>query len=615
MWDESQSSRYQSSRPDSAVAFAYRGLKLAQRLKNKAAENNFLSRLALINAEYGNLALAIKFQQQVLSGFRSSGDHRQITNASSCLGILEARAGNIHNGKQLIQHSLQECRSVNDTAGMISAYTRLGEVAELSGQPAQALQNYQLAEKLHEGRPLSDAYFELIHHIGQVHGRLGNPTAAAAYYEKGAAKSVDRSYLKAHIAFLNKAGIAWTELGDKDKALAFHRQGLENARNNGLREEEARSLMGIASALKKDDAAESISHLQKALEIAKAIGHKQLSSEIYHSLSDVYRQQFRYQEALQTLDAHHRLLDSLMKASEGHKIAVLQSSYELAEAKLKVEALQLSNERKTNQRNEGLIAIAGVLIVLLIVAFYFYRTRRLNRELQNSNLIKDKLFSIIGHDLRNPIGGITQMLAVMQEGGLTEPEIRNIVEAMKKQGDVTLEILNALLNWGEAQLRGIHVNNARFAARDNIQKNIIALGGQAAEKSININNQVRIDLNVSGDLNHFDFIIRNLLSNAIKFSPRGEQVDISATLHANEHRAVFAVKDMGKGISAAQQQKFLSSGMDISYGTKGEKGTGIGLLLSKEFVKANHGRIWLESSEGKGTIFFFSFPLASPREA
>jgi signal transduction histidine kinase len=607
---EQKISRYQTASPDSAIYFADQGLKLARRLHYRLGEARMLDRLACINEQFGNLKLATRYQQAALQIFHSLRDLQDSRDATASLGILAARQGDYGKGERLIGQALDQYRQSKNTRGIISAYTKLGELNELGGHTTQALAFYTKAEQLNQSRPLSDEYFSLLGSIGKLHTKLGDHRKAATYYEKGISQSLAGQHLKTHIAFLNKAGKAYDRLGNKQQALAYHQSGLQKAQAGGLPEEEARSLMGIASVLKDQDAEQSILHLKNALGIARSIGQSQLTAEIYRSLSDLYRQQSRYTEALTALDEHHRLLDSLKNANEGHRIAVLQSSYELAESKLHVESLEMANEQRTAQRNIGLLAALAILLILFVLAFYFYRTRRLNKSLAASNEIKDKLFSIIGHDLRNPIGGITQLLAVMEAGDLTAEEHQQMVAEMRKQGDVTLEILNALLNWGEAQLKGVHIKPATFNAKASVEKNITALHQQAETKSITIADHTPADLTIYGDTNHFEFIIRNLLSNAIKFSPVAGTIEIAAGPHTDPSQVLFSVRDQGKGITNAQQELFLKANLDISYGTKGEKGTGIGLMLSKEFVKANQGRIWIESEEGKGTTFYFTFPAS-----
>jgi len=392
--------------------------------------------------------------------------------------------------------------------------------------------------------------------------------------------------VQARVVALNNTAIAHHKNNNKEKALHYHNQALQLAKKHGLHEHQIRSLIGIAHVLKADDADQSVLHLKKALHLADSIGHQQLSAEIYRSLSEIYRQQSNYKQALQALEEHHRIADQMMLRNQQQQIALVKRTY---------------------QRDTAVLIAVPILLILLIVAYYLRKTRTLNARLHAANQIKDKLFTIIGHDLRNPIGNITSVLSLMEHDILTADEQREMISQMRKQGDISLEILNSLLSWGKAQLSGVIVNPVNFSAADVVKNNIAALQGKANEKDLEIDNQVGQGIELKADRDHFDFIIRNLLSNAIKFSHDKGKIVIAATIKGPAKEVVFSVTDNGIGISSAQQKAFLSKELEISFGTKGEKGTGIGLMLSKEFIQANGGTIWLESMEGKGTTFYFSY--------
>ena len=363
--------------------------------------------------------------------------------------------------------------------------------------------------------------------------------------------------------------------------------------------------------MKDQDAVQGIKHLKNALQISHVIGNKALSAEIYHSLNVLYKQQSQYQQALLALEQYHLLNDSLLNRNKGHQIAVLQSSYELLEAKNHLQVVEIESQKSAFERNLYLMVALVVLIMLVIGAFYIYKIRNLNKRLGDTNAVKDKLFSIIGHDLRNPIGGITQLLAIVESGELNAKEQQEIISLIRGQGDVALEILNSLLLWGQTQLKGIEVTPTVFDPIAIINKNKQVLQNQLLDKSIRVNMGIPETLNVRGDVNHFDFIIRNLLSNAIKFSYESGEIEISADLNTLTGKVIFSVKDYGKGISSEQLEGFSTKNLDVSFGTKGEKGTGFGLMLSREFIKANNGRLWVESQEGKGTTFYFTFDKSS----
>lgn len=597
---------YQQGKPDSALHYAREGLQLSQKLHYRLGEALLINQLSAINEVYGNLELASRYQKEVLVIYKQLKNRSGQAAAHAQLGMLEAGRGRTKLGMKQLGQALALYKTLADIPGMVAVYTRLGEVNELDHQLKQAMAFYIKAKQLNKDQPVKDDYFVLLNNMARLNVKKGLPREALRYYREGIEKSSSPAAVKTHIRFLHSAGHMLDTLDSAKEALVYHRMGLQNARAHNLKEDEARSLLVMARAVKDEDAQKGIQHLKTALDLAQEIGHKQLSAEIYKGLTELYNQQSMHKEALNALEMHHRLNDSLSNINKAHKLLVLQNSYELAARRAHIESLELSNQEKTYQRNIGIGLAIAAFVILAITAFYFYKTRMLNKRLIESNRIKDQLFSIIGHDLRNPVGGITQLLAVMDEQELSLEELHQMISAMRKQGDVALEILNALLNWGEAQLKGVNVKTSHFSPLTYIQKNLAALNKQVTDKSLRIENTVAAELWISGDADHFDFIIRNLLSNAIKFSYPGKTIWINADV-SDPEKVIFSVKDEGKGITETQQALFLKQNLDITYGTSGEKGTGIGLMLCLEFIKANHGKLWLISTPGNGTTFFFYF--------
>lgn len=375
--------------------------------------------------------------------------------------------------------------------------------------------------------------------------------------------------------------------GDTKSALTFHKKALHHARISAMPEKEARTLVKIALLLKKEDAGASLQHLKNALAIADSLGHHTLRADILLATSAIYKQQENYKEALIALEAHQRLLNLVFAKNKAHEIALIKTEQS---AKL---------ERYT---------LIGIIVLVLLaaggMAFYFVRTNALNKQLRASNLIKDKLFSIIGHDLRGPAGGIMEALDMVDSGILDEAEQKEIIGLLKKQSRSFNETLNSLLNWAATQLQGAETQATRFDLKLIVKKSLDVLTGQAKQKNLSIINQVPENLFVHADMNHVDFVVRNLLSNAIKFSYENGNIEVTAKEEGAQ--VIIAIADHGMGIPKAKQQQFEVSTnyMESSFGTKGESGTGLGLMLSREFLQANKGRMWLESKEGRGTTVF-----------
>jgi len=233
-----------------------------------------------------------------------------------------------------------------------------------------------------------------------------------------------------------------------------------------------------------------------------------------------------------------------------------------------------------------------------------------NQELNELNRTKDKFFSIIGHDLGNQfniIVGFSEMLVSgfrKLDADKLEYHLTNIYNSSRHAHD----LLENLLTWAKMQTKGILYNPERFNLNDKIRESIKLLEGAYSRKNIIIEVSGNEELMVFADVNMFSAIIRNLVSNAIKFTPANGLVSI-LTNEINGFCEI-SVKDSGVGISDENLQKiFRIDSNHSTLGTSGEKGTGLGLVLSKEFIEKHGGNIWVESEPGNGSQFTFTLPI------
>jgi signal transduction histidine kinase len=396
---------------------------------------------------------------------------------------------------------------------------------------------------------------------------------------------------------------------DTLKGLALFKHELAEARKSRQPDEQAEALIQIAGVLKKQDATASIRDLQQALDIARNLHEPKLEARIFEALAGVYRQQKNYGEAMSALEDQHYLLDSLLRSDTAKDVAALDSSYVLERSREKVGALQRLNRVEKLSLNLGLATLLVVLLLAVLLWRYLRKIRRLNEELTNSNRVKDTLFSVIGHDLKGPAGSAAQLFEMMETENFTPEEMKGMIAELRKQTKASLELLQSLFEWGKTQLQGIKVNPSDFQVQPVIERCIHLLSRQAAQKHIRLTAEIPGDLKLHADADHFEFIIRNLLSNAIKFSYEGGTIHIDGEL-ASHHEVIVSVKDNGMGISPDQQAVFLTSNLKVNFGTQNEKGSGLGLLLTKDFIKANQGRIWLESEAEKRTTFYVALPAS-----
>jgi signal transduction histidine kinase len=601
---------YEATQPDSAVHYCNIAMQLAEKRNDRHSQGLLLLELGQINILHHHHDLARKFDNEALSIFRSINDPEGIALAYDELGSLDGQQQNLKNATDDFGKAMKFYEDSHDSSGIVETYHGLGKAYEEKGDIEKALTYYLRALVQYEHRKVKpEAYFLLLDRIGRLYLKKGDTVAALKYLEEGVHNSNTVANRDTQIALLDEEGKVYEQGGQTNRSLDFYKRALTEAKQFNRPEEEARALISIAGVLKKSNTGQSLADLKKALHLADSLHQPQLEANIYAAMADVYQQQKDYKEAMTALEENHRLLDSLLGADTTKDIAALDSSYALESSRDKIGSLQKVNQEEKTELNMGFVILIAVVLLLVLLWFYFRKVSRLNRELKAANRVKDTLFSIIGHDLKGPAGSATQLFALMETEDFTEEELKGMISELKKQTESSFELLQSLFEWGQAQLQGIQVSAKPLDAKVTIQKNIDLLKPQAELKKITITDHTQPgSISILADPHHFDFIIRNLLANAIKFTYEHGRVDMEAKQVGSD--IIFSVKDTGKGIAAEQQRNFLKTNLQVSFGTKGEKGSGLGLLLIKDFIQANKGRIWLESEEGKGAVFYIAFPKA-----
>ena len=237
---------------------------------------------------------------------------------------------------------------------------------------------------------------------------------------------------------------------------------------------------------------------------------------------------------------------------------------------------------------------------------------RLNQQLQEANASKDTFFSMIAHDLRGPLNGLlglSEFISVYIED-FSPQKLKETIGALRTSAKTVYALLDDLLEWSKSQRGVIEYAPQKIDLNKIVNNSMHLFKTNAEHKQITLKSLIREGTTVYADTNMIDTVIRNLISNALKFTAAGGTVAVSVTRHATH--AEVAVADTGIGMSAADISKLFRINVKFMHeGTAGEKGTGLGLHLCKDFVEKHDGRIGAESDVGKGTTFSFTLPNAS----
>jgi len=247
------------------------------------------------------------------------------------------------------------------------------------------------------------------------------------------------------------------------------------------------------------------------------------------------------------------------------------------------------------------------------------QNERINNQaklLQTINVTKDTMFSIIGHDLRGPVGNVKNALDILIEeyDDLSSNEIYNFIDALRESADSVFNLLANLLFWAKSQSGKIEYRPENILLNDIIEENIMLFTSSLSKKNINLHYAPKDEYFLLADENMIDAIVRNVLSNAIKFTFENGNININIEecIFKGQNAIKFSIIDDGIGIKKADISKVLDSKEHFStYGTSNEKGSGLGLILCNEFITKHEGEMLMESVKYKGTTFTFTLPVNS----
>lgn len=231
--------------------------------------------------------------------------------------------------------------------------------------------------------------------------------------------------------------------------------------------------------------------------------------------------------------------------------------------------------------------------------------------LAESNQFKDKVLSMIGHDMRVPFNSTKSLLHLIENDMLSKQEQKDVLKELQSDIDNSLQTLDNILSWASRAYYGAvlqqSTNKERLDIYAIVEKAISSFSHLATQKKIQLINSIPESTYVWADLEQLSFVLRNLTSNAFKFSYAGQQIYFDAA--PGNGQITFTVKDSGVGMAEeAVSSLFQISSRTSKQGTAKEKGSGLGLIFCKEFIESNDGQLWLESEQGNGTTVYFSLP-------
>lgn len=583
--------------------------------------------LATLSGDYTS---AIKFDNQNLQLVINQRDSAAIAESLNFLGNDYSDLGKYDEAYYYFTQSYRVARAINDSLKMTVAIYNIGTVLTELGQYDLALDHFSVATRISEAIDDIDGLPYNQDAVGDVLLRKKDYQKAEENLVKALKNTKTRKLTVLEPRVLKHLARLYIETENFEKALAAYDSATRIYKSTSNEFGVAEVDLGISEILieqeRFDDAQKKI---EASLATAQRFNADKMSIDCYKLLSSLAERKEDFVDALDYFKKYKQLEDSLFSRDMVEKIFQDQLRFQTETKDFEIATLSKasSDQQEEIKREEFLRNILVVVIALTaILLFTVYRSgqrriqinkllmehqeeiKRRKDELEQLNQVKDKFFSIISHDLRSPMNALSGILNLMEGDNISREEFSTLTKELRTQFNHTRTLINNLLDWALFQMDKLKIQPEKIELSGLVDENFNLLSSMHL-KEMKLVNKVPANTFGWGDLNMLNLVLRNLILNAIKFSKAGGDIEISAT--EKDGLITIGVRDFGVGIQPEVQKILFEKTMGYSTrGTANEKGTGLGLILCKEFVEKNGGTIWLESEVGKGSTFYFTLRKA-----
>lgn len=556
--------------------------------------------IGLIEIKRGNYALGLKNSLSAIDIFEKQGLYEQLSLAYNNLAEAYFMTNQIDKAIDFNFKALDTRKRISDRKGIVASTKNIADLYSLRKEHRKAIEYYEdVLEMLNPGTDQA------------LRGEI-----------------------------LPKLGSEYLEFKEYEKASEYLVEGLKYNRKQDNQEGILRSLNAVGNLnLQKKKVRLAEIQLNEAYNIAKKIDNKNALLENYklHIALDSTRGYF--QNAFYWQNKYYDLKEDLAKENQPVFPTEIEP-LDLNESNpIEDEIVNFDdNKNKGSWRDNPLVlygAIAACVILLTLLLLNFLKTKKyretineqhekLTQEqvrneaileqthhLEEVNQVKDKLFSIVSHDLKDSISSIKAFLDLLKEDSISKEEFRELIPELSENANNASSLLFNLLNWSKSQMQNLEPNPELFNIQDVFHTKMALVEQKVEDKRIVLIDESQRDF-VYADKSMVEIVIQNLITNAVKFSRTGDVITVSN--QDVNGKALICVEDTGVGISRENIDKLFNANKNFTtVGTKNEKGTGLGLTIAKDLVELNDGRIWVESTVNVGSKFFIELPKSAPQ--
>ncbi|UJH67113.1 tetratricopeptide repeat-containing sensor histidine kinase [Allomuricauda sp. SCSIO 65647] len=620
--------KYRYYNSDSLLLLSKNALNLSERANYSKGKCMALLELGAFFSDQGNSEKAIRYFTSALNEASSTKNNKLIIKARNSLAGEHAYLGDNAKALNIYLLTIELAEKENDLPMLSILNENIANLYAAQNDYDSALDFYEKVKDINEsvGKPIPSA--ETMSNVASLYADI-EKFDYAMFNINQSISIFERYEILDWLAYAYEVkGKIYLKQKRYKWALYWydHSQLLHEDLDDDRAKIDLLNGMSQAHLGQENDSIAEIYALQ-GFDVSKKIKSLEGQKDCSKTLYEIGKKRSDFDTALKYHEIYQRLSKVLSRRDTEKSLAMLK--VKLGYEKQKQELIDENNRSLAKQRNYTILAFV-IFFILLAITFLVYRNqkmqKKLYKELQNKtksleeneielkeiNTTKDKLFSIIGHDLRGPIGALQSLLDLFSGGDLTKDEFVGQMPKLKSDVDSISFTLNNLLSWGQTQMNGAVTKPKRISLNSIVEENINLLSKIAIKKSIRLINELPDNAYAWADKNQIDIVVRNLISNALKFTPENGLINIKAV--EKKENWEITVRDTGIGMDPNTQSMIFSENSNFTtYGTNNEKGTGLGLSLCKEMVHKNKGEIWVESFVKKGSCFYFTVPKANKK--
>jgi signal transduction histidine kinase len=631
---------------DRAIKYVIESEKLSSNLKYDRGIAEISYYKALIYAEKDDYINAISGYEKSKSLFQNLRDTLGVAKVNNSIGLIEIKRGNYKKGLQFALSAIKELEKRHLIKELNSAYSSLAKAYYNINAYDKAiefnLKALAVQEQLNDmaGANQSNRYLAELYSIKKENRK------AIEYYER-ALQGIDQNNDSIAGYIYPKLGGEYLQFKDFENATKYLVKGynINLKQNNKVGLLIALNNLGNLN-LQQNRLVLAENQLMEAGEIAKNLNHKEELLKHYKLMKALDSTRGRFDQAFVWQRNYYNLQRILNKTQIGAATVTpepipLELDPNFGKEANKTDLIEQAKEStiETEERFNRLQIIFYALLAALaivstfLILIYLKRNSSLkysqeleeknikielqNKEfleqtkhLENVNNVKDKLFSIVSHDLKDSLSSINGFIDLLRDGSLTREEFDNLIPELSENANNASLLLFNLLNWSKSQMQSLEPKPSLIDIQEVFEEKIKLIERRLESKGIKLIDRTLRDF-AYADRSMVEIVIQNLLANAAKFCSNGDTITISN--HISNGSCVISIADTGIGISKKNIEKlFKNNSSFTTMGTKNEKGTGLGLSICKELVDLNNGKIWVESTVNVGSTFYVQLPKSKP---